>query len=180
MSKTVVKRSVIAFCVSLIILILDQFTKWYATVNIENFYGKDIIKGILEFAYLHNDGVAYGLLSGKRWFFVVFSGIALLAMFVGLFYKKVNENSLLLFSLACVLGGGMGNFIDRLRYGYVVDFMRFPLKWFYYSFNVADVAVVCGGIAIVVILIYDIIKDQKKTSASEKCKDESDDEHSKI
>jgi len=133
-------------------IILDQVTKIIAQNNLKN--GADItaIPEILSFSYVENRGAAFGIFSNNRWVFMVFSTIAIIAMLYFLATKK-NLHILLVISLSMLVGGGIGNMIDRIARGYVVDFFRFLFVKFA-VFNVADCFVTVGALILAVYLLF--------------------------
>lgn len=146
-------------------VLLDQVSKYFVVENLKNQGSLELIKDWLYFTYVENSGAAWGLLSGKRIFFIVFT----LMVFGGLIYiltsKKYQLNKIYKLSLALILSGGLGNFIDRLRMGYVVDFIFSPLKGIYNFpvFNVADIFITVGsGLLIIYMLFFEGKKDEDR------------------
>lgn len=121
-----------------------------------------LIPGVLNLTYIHNYGAAFGMLSNHRWVFMVISTIAIIGIGIYLF-GFCRERMLLKVGLAMIISGGLGNMIDRIFYGYVIDMIDFCLFPFWkWIFNMAD-AYVCVGAGIVVLaLILDIVKDAKE------------------
>lgn len=137
----------------LLLLFLDQFTKHEAFLHLRH---QDIplIPGVLEFSYVENRGMAFGMLEGRQFLFIgicVLFCIALVWIFVRL--PKNRYYLPLVITGGVLFSGAVGNFIDRLRCGYVVDFIYFSLIDFP-VFNIADIYVVCGGIALVFLVIF--------------------------
>ncbi len=141
-------------------MIADQLVKYLVAANFELFYTTPIIKGLLEFCYLRNDGAAMGMLSGNRVFLIALPAVMIIAILFFEFSGKI-KSSFLMWALSLVVGGGIGNLIDRIRFGYVVDFIRFPVSFFNYSFNIADCAVTIGAAMMIIYLIIDIFKSDK-------------------
>ena len=143
----------------------DQLTK-QLVVNFldreEPFY---IIKDVFRFSYVENRGAAFGMLDDHRWVFMIVSTVAIVGI-IFYMWKFCRDSKLLCLGLSLIVGGGIGNMIDRIFLGYVIDFLdfcAFPNLWMW-VFNVAD-AFVCVGAAIVVLsLLIDIVKDSKKKS----------------
>ena len=127
-----------------------------------------LIPGVLDFTYVENRGMAFGLLADHRWVFMVLSvlGIAL----VGFYLYRFVSSTLGRVSLALVIGGGIGNMIDRISLGFVVDFIDFCLFDFWvWVFNVADAAVCVGAALFALDLILEMVKECKKSrNGSEK------------
>ena len=147
-----------------LILIADQVSKFLTVAKIP-LYGKvDFLPGIVSLTYVQNDGAAFSMLEGQQWLFaVVFAVFA--AFIIWEFSKKrLPFTTFERFCIVAVFAGGLGNMIDRLRLGYVVDmiatdFMNFPV------FNVADIFITCGCILLMLHLIFfnkEFWKDEKK------------------
>ena len=142
---------------SIILIIVDQFTKYLAATNLANENSIVLIDNFLRLYYIENRGAAFGILQGFRSLFAVITVTVLLILIVFLFknYNKVSFIYLLSFSL--LIGGTVGNFIDRIRLHYVIDFIS--MKFFGYDFaifNFADVFIVVGTILISIgILLHD-------------------------
>ena len=144
----------IYYVYAFIVFVLDQATK-YAIVRSMNI--GDAVPVIGEFFQIvshRNRGAAFGILQNQRWFFIVVT-IAVVAGLVYYLQKWTREgrNKLLSVSLALLLGGALGNFLDRLLFGEVVDFLQFrfqfsffgtPVDYTYPIFNIADSAIVIG------------------------------------
>lgn len=152
-------------CIMVIALtvIADQASKLLVIRFLDKSHPFDIIPGVFRFSYVENRGAAFGMLDEHRWVFMIVSVVAIVAIFIYL-WKFAPKSKFLTVGLSLVIGGGIGNMIDRVAYGYVVDFLdfcAFPTLW-RWVFNVAD-ACVCVGAAIVMIyLVIDIVKDEKK------------------
>ena len=159
-------------CVLIVIgsVLLDQLTKLWAFRALAPNGSFELIKGVFRFTYIENDGAAFGMLDDHRWIFMLLStvGIAALAVYLWRFAPK---SMLAKLSISFIIGGGIGNMIDRIRLGFVIDFLdfcAFPNLW-KWVFNVADSFVCVGTGMLIVYLIIDIIKDAKaeKNKASE-------------
>jgi signal peptidase II len=157
-------------------VILDQASK-LLVVNTMG-YGESIvlIKNIFSFQYIHNYGAAWGMFSEHRWVFMLITSVALIAMPIILYrYRKLHF--LFGLSLSLFIGGAIGNMIDRVFLGYVVDFLEFTFIDFP-IFNVADICVVCGAIIMMIYVIFfdkEFFTDKKQTqkiAAEEKTADD--------
>ena len=138
---------------------LDQWTKWYFFINKESFDKVEIIKDFFYLTYLENRGAAFGILQNFRWFFIISTLVALVLM-IKFFLKHNNKLSRL--ALSFLIAGALGNFIDRLFRGYVVDFLDFyPFGYDFPIFNVADICVNIG-VALLFIFIIFIYKEPDK------------------
>lgn len=138
---------------------LDQWSKWYIFSNRGRFENFEVIKEFFYLTYHENRGAAFGMLQNFRW---VFIGLTIIAVGVMIWYFLKNRNIILRIGLAVLIAGAVGNFIDRLFRGFVVDFLHFyPFGYDFAIFNVADV---CVNISVVFLLIYFIFiyKEPKK------------------
>ena len=134
-----------------VILLIDQFTK----VLIVGFYqlgDSTLVTSFFNVVRVHNSGAAFSFLAGssgwQRWFFTVI-GLAAATLIVWLL-KSHSGQKLFACALACILGGAIGNVIDRLLYGYVVDFLDFHWhNWHFPAFNVADSAITIGAACLI-------------------------------
>jgi len=134
-----------------VILLIDQFTK----VLIVGFYqlgDSTLVTSFFNVVRVHNSGAAFSFLAGssgwQRWFFTVI-GLAAATLIVWLL-KSHSGQKLFALALACILGGAIGNVIDRLLYGYVVDFLSFHWNhWHFPAFNVADSAITIGAACLI-------------------------------
>lgn len=149
-------------CMIMIVLIIafDQITKYFASLKLADGSVAKFIPGVVQFKYAENTGMAFSMLSGARWVFIALT----VAVCVGVFYYLFSnrcKNLWLYWSLGVILSGGIGNLIDRIRFGYVVDFIE-PIFVNFAIFNIADCAVTCGAVVLVGYLLYDAFKDVKK------------------
>lgn len=133
-----------------VILGLDIFTKYLATV-----YFKvseiEVIKDILYFTYVENRGAAFGIMQNKQWFFIA-ATVALIFAMTFYVIKRKPTNKLLNLSLSFIIGGGIGNLIDRIRLSYVVDFISVRIIN-YPVFNVADCFIVVGAVLLCIFIL---------------------------
>ena len=139
----------------LALIALDWVTKYWVQTSMALNDTIPVIDGIFHITYIHNYGAAFSMLQGKQTFLLLVTGVAMAAILVFLVMaqKKRALSPLGLWALTLVLGGGLGNFIDRIRLGYVVDFLDFRV---WPIFNVADIAVCCGcGLLIFYVLIWE-------------------------
>jgi signal peptidase II len=141
-------------------VILDQLTKAIVVSQMALYEEVPFLPGLIRFYHTRNTGAAFSMFSDNRWVFMVFSVIAMMIMT----YLLVNFHGrhwLLSVSLAAVLGGGIGNMIDRVLSGYVVDFLDFQFMKFA-VFNVADIFVTCGSVALAVYILFIEPKVEKR------------------
>lgn len=136
---------------ALILLIADQFTK----VLILGYYrlgDSTPVTSFFNIVRVHNPGAAFSFLASaggwQRWFFTAIGAVA--AIFIIWMLRSHHQQRLFAFALACILGGAIGNVIDRVLYGYVVDFLDFHWRgWHFPAFNIADSAITIGACALI-------------------------------
>ena len=143
------KRKVSIFISILLLILLDQAVKGYVVKEIPLGGIRRFIPKVVSLTYLKNSGAAFSMLENQQWFFTIITLIAMGAAFVYL-YRHIKGSIWLLLGLTLIISGGIGNFIDRLRQGFVVDmfhldFMNFAI------FNVADIYL---SIGVGLLLIY--------------------------
>ncbi len=138
---------------------VDQLTKWLAVIYLQGEPSFPLWKDVLHFTYVQNPGMAFGMMQNNRWVFMVFSTVAIVGLSVYLFRYRPQSRWMQI-SLALIIGGGIGNMIDRVALGYVIDFIDFTLIDFA-VFNVADSFVCVGAGMMIAYLVADIIKDYK-------------------
>ena len=138
-----------------ILIIIDQAIEWISRTKLTQFESYPVIDGFFHFTYVENRGAAFGMLQNKTWFFVL---ITLLVVGYMIYFTKKNKNidKKLTFVLSIITAGAIGNLIDRIWLGFVVDMFDFRGIW-QFVFNFADICVVVGGI----LLIFLIIKDKE-------------------
>ena len=143
---------------------LDQFTKYLTLVNIPLHTDVPFIPGFLGFTYVRNYGAAFSSFQGQQWLFAVIFVVFTLAIIWEFRRNSMGFNKFERWCIAAIYAGGLGNMIDRIRFGYVVDmiqtlFMDFPV------FNVADCFITCGCFAMIFSLFFinkDFWKEDKK------------------
>ena len=155
--------TVILIAVIAAVIGLDQLTKWLTVVNLEEYESFPVWQDVFHFTYVKNTGMAFGMLKDHRWVFMVFSTIAIVALIVYLFRFR-PESRWMQVSMAMIIGGGIGNMIDRILLGYVVDFIDFTLINFA-VFNIADSFVCVGAGIMILCLVLDLIKEIKQEKA---------------
>ena len=150
MNKVADSRWKIVSAVGLVWLVLDQLTKAAVTANIALNHGFSVIPGFFDIVHVLNRGAAFGFLNNKDtdWQFWLFLGAAVAVTIIIINMVRTSEFSrLLFFGLGSILGGALGNLIDRIRVRAVTDFLDvYWGQWHWPAFNVADV-VICLGVA---------------------------------
>ncbi len=167
LKKDELKRSIPCFLlwavISAIGVILDQITKNIAVDSLKGEGVKKFIPYIFDLVYVENRGAAWGMFADNRWVFMSISTVAVILM-TGVLFFYAREHKMFCISLAMVISGGVGNMIDRVLNGYVVDFLRFAFYPDFPVFNVADIFVTCGcaSLAIYVLFVDKTIFKEKK------------------
>lgn len=138
----------------LLLIIIDQITKLFAVVKLKNQNPFVLWKGVFELQYLENRGAAFGMLQGKKVFFVLASVVVLAVIAYVLIKTPYQKKYIKLhITLVFIASGAIGNLIDRIRYDYVVDFLYFSLINFP-IFNVADIYVTLSSIMLASLLLF--------------------------
>ena len=158
------------------VFLLDQATKTWAIRKLRFSGDWEIIPGFFNFAYAQNTGVAFSMFDNGgdtgRW---VLSGLALLAaaLVIYFFWRTPRSDDRILGALALLLAGILGNVFDRVRLGFVIDFIDFQFgSWHYPTFNVADIAI-CTGAGLLILDMF-LAKKAEKTEPSDKGEKEED------
>ena len=146
----------------LVIVALDQWSKWAIKTSFNLYQSKPIIQDLLHFTYVTNDGMAFGLSFPGGKHVLLIMTILLTGFIVGFLWKEKNGHPLIKYGLALILSGAIGNLIDRLLYGKVVDFLDLMIGNFHwYIFNIADSSVTIG---MILFIIHSFYIQQKKTN----------------
>jgi signal peptidase II len=150
----------IIFIISISVVAVDQISKKLISINLLPGQSKPIIENIFCLTLVHNKGVAFGLFSERAAFFVFISIIVVLLIIVS--FQKIKGYGLLLkVGLSLILGGAVGNLIDRFMFGYVIDFLDFRI---WPVFNIADSAITIGAGLLVIYLLK--LKESKSASTA--------------
>jgi len=133
---------------SVAVIVLDQATKFLVTRFLDLYERVEVLP-VLDFTLLHNTGAAFSILAGasgwQRWFFIVLAVVVSLTLVIWL-WRLPRGDRLIAIALALVLGGALGNLLDRVRHGYVVDFIHAHWGAAYFpAFNIADSAITVGA-----------------------------------
>lgn len=147
-----------------VVVALDQFTKYLTVANIPLYGHVDVLPGVVGLTYVQNTGAAWSSFEGMIWLFTLVFAVFTVAVIWEFFKKRMPFTTFERWCIAAIYAGGLGNMIDRLRLGYVVDmiqteFMDFPV------FNVADCFITCGCILLLIHLFLfnkEFWKDEKK------------------
>ena len=149
------------------IVFFDQLSKWLVVIFLKGSESAVIINNVFQFTYVENRGAAFGMLADHRWVFLILSTVALVGITIYMI-KWRPENKLAYVSISFIVGGGIGNMIDRIWLGYVIDFIdfcAFPKIWSY-VFNVADSFVCIGAGMFILYMLLSTIDEMKKEKAN--------------
>ena len=164
-NRTCRRPRLLWIAITLVGILLDQLTKLLVSGNMILHQSIPIWEGVLHITYIHNRGAAFGMLANHRWVFLIISTLTILVMLVYLFMTK-SRNPLLLSAVAMILSGGIGNMIDRLALGYVVDMIEVRLINFA-VFNVADSFVCVGAALLFLAILFEKQEPAAKADAAE-------------
>ena len=144
----------------------DQIIKYFVLLDLKPVGSVGAINGFLEWNYVENTGAAFGSFSGNTALLSIITAVIIIAGIAAIILKKIN-NKFLLVTATVIIAGGLGNLIDRIFRGYVVDFIKvlfidFPV------FNFADILVTCGSFMLIIYLIIDIYNDSRKKQKGDK------------
>lgn len=159
----------LACIIAVAVLVLDQLTKIWVVSGMDVSQSIPVIRNVLHMTYVQNRGMAFGLFENNRMLFMIPTVILIGAVILAI-VKLGRKNKLLDTSLGLILGGGVGNMIDRIARGFVVDFVDFcAFDFWQWVFNVADAAVVVGTVLFMIVMITDknLFPDEKKKSGEE-------------
>lgn len=146
------------FSLAGLVVLLDQLTKYW--IGQYRPYIQ-VIPGFFNITYVENRGAAFGILQGRQFLLTIVSLIAIAILISLLLYEKKEKKGLLV-ALALILGGTCGNFIDRIRLKYVIDFLDFHIKQHHWpSFNIADSAISIGVSLLIVITLWEEYSKKK-------------------
>ncbi len=160
----------IAIIITVAAVVLDQLSKYLIVENMELYSEAPFIPHVLAFYRTENRGAAFSMLSDSRWVFMLLSTVAM-GLILFLLVKEYKRHPLMTVALSMVLGGGVGNMIDRVRLGYVVDFFRFEFVDFA-IFNVADSFITVGAVLLAVYVLFFETRVEKRLAAEKAQKDQ--------
>lgn len=156
----------IYYGIALLIVIIDQWTKWLVLKNMELGEQIPVIEPYVGWLSHRNRGAAWGMLEGQMWLFAIIT-VGVIVAILYYFHKHAKGQPLLQVGLMFLLGGAIGNFIDRMARGEVVDFVDVLIPVINYDFpifNVADAALSIGVVLMIIFVFYDEKQQKKKVS----------------
>ncbi len=156
----------------------DQALKLWTAANLGLYQSRPLIPGFVELLYVQNTGGGFSILNQHTWLLTVLTAVVM-AGIAGLLVKKVFSHPLAMWMLTLALGGGLGNLIDRVRLGYVVDMFHLQFIPSYPVFNIADIFVVVGviGFAAYYLLLDDKVRKPKRQAGKRVKPTEKDEAH---
>lgn len=146
------------------ITVADQLTKYLVVQNIGLHTQVPVIDGLFHLTYVRNTGAAFSIFQNMQWLFAVVFGLLTVAIIWDFAKKRLPFTKLERWLIVCIYAGGLGNMIDRVRFGYVIDMIEVEFMDFA-VFNVADCFITCGCILLMIHLIFfnkEFWKDEKK------------------
>jgi signal peptidase II len=150
-----------------VIIALDQFSKWWIVHNMELYQSISVITDFFYITSHRNRGAAFGILQDQRWLFIIVTSCVVIGIIVYMIKMK-KETILTKLALSLILGGAIGNFIDRIRTGEVVDFFHFQFGSYQFPiFNVADSALCVGVVLFLIASLTETKKEQVNTSVGD-------------
>ena len=162
-------RDLFGICLTSAVIGLDQITKWIVDQEMVLHESIPVIPGFLNMTYVRNTGVAFGLLSspdpGLRSILLLLFSLVAIAVILIFWFKSRQAHLLLIAALGMILGGAIGNLIDRFRLGEVIDFIDIYWKDLHWpAFNIADSAITIGVILLLFHLIFQSDTSSPKTN----------------
>lgn len=150
------------------LLAVDQWVKAWTVAHLQLGESAPLFPGFLELLRVHNYGAAWSSFSGQKWLLLGVTSLILLAV-LWVLIRKIVRHPLGVLAGCLILAGGIGNIIDRLRLGYVVDMLHFQFIPSYPTFNVADMCIVCGAVlgAVYYIFLYEKHDGRKPDGAAD-------------
>lgn len=148
------KRCLFALFLLILLILIDQCAKYFVDRNMELYERKPLLDPIIELEYIRNPGAAWGILANKQVWFIICT--ILILSFIGFFYihlLKINQYQMVRIILIFICAGAVGNFIDRLRFQYVIDFLHFQFIEFP-VFNIADCYITIGCFVLFILMFF--------------------------
>ncbi len=150
----------LALLLSTVLVVADQLLKVAVQRWLQPVGDIPLIDGVLHLTYLENRGMAFGMMEGQKWLLIWVTAIVLLALIAAIMMEKIKKPATLV-TVAVIIGGGVGNLIDRIYRGYVIDFIYVKVINFA-IFNFADICVTCGTVVLLCILLREMLLEEKE------------------
>lgn len=142
---------ILALIIGAALAALDQLIKYFVSVYIHPVGSVSVIDNIFKLTYVENRGVAFGMFSDMRWFFVILTSVLIIFIIIFMF-KKRPQGKIFYISSALIIGGGIGNLIDRIFYGYVIDYLS--ISFFPPVCNFADYCITVGTVLLLIYVLF--------------------------
>ena len=151
----------VSLIVGAVLVVIDQVIKYFVSAYLQPIGSVNVIDNLFSLTYVENKGVAFGMFSGMHWLFIALTSV-LLAIIIFYMFKKRPKGRFFYICAALIIGGGVGNLIDRIFYGYVIDYIS--LSFFPPVCNFADYCITAGTILLVIYLLFfsDMLDSSKK------------------
>lgn len=141
----------VAIIIGIIMVAVDQIIKYFVTVYLQPLGSVTVIDNLFNLTYVENNGVAFGMFSDMRWVFVALTSV-LLFVIMFIMFKKRPKGKMFYIAAGLIIGGGIGNLIDRIFYGYVIDYLS--LSFFPPVCNFADYCITIGTVLLIIYLLF--------------------------
>ena len=164
-------KYVLLFFVSGVLIVMDQYTKLMVSLHIPLNYSEKVVEGFFNFTHIRNSGVAFGLFASqqseyKALMFIAISTIAIIAILV-IFHQTPKEKKMVQTGLILIFSGAIGNLIDRILHGEVIDFVDFFINRHHFpAFNIADSCITVGVIMMVIDLFFGEVGPDSSTKVN--------------
>ena len=154
---------IIAIVIGVIIAAIDQLIKLLININLKPVGSVNVLGDAVKLTYVENRGVAFGMFQGMQWLFAVFT-VVMLGIIVFLMFKRRPKSKFFYVSASLIIGGGIGNLIDRIFYGYVIDYIS--LSFFPPVCNFADYCLTIGVFMLAIYMLFFTDKSRKNRKGS--------------
>lgn len=141
----------VALILAAVLAMIDQIIKYFVTIYLQPVGTVSVIDNLFKLTYVENRGVAFGMFSDMRWIFVAFTLILIIAIIIIMFTKR-PKGTFLYICFALIIGGGIGNLIERIFYGYVIDYLS--ISFFPPVCNFADYCITAGTVMLVIYVLF--------------------------
>ena len=158
----------LALLLSAVLAVADQLIKLLVKARLAPIGDISLLDSVLHLTYVENRGMAFGMMQGQKWLLIWVTALVLLVLIAGIMMGKIRKPATL-FTTAVIIGGGVGNLIDRVYRGYVIDYIDFRIINFA-VFNFADICVTCGTAVLLVILFVEMLREGKNPEQAAKAK----------
>lgn len=141
----------VAIIIGIVLAVVDQIIKYFVSLYLQPIGSVSVIDNLFKLTYVENKGVAFGMFSDMRWLFVALTSV-LLFFIIFYMFKKRPSGKMFYIASGLIIGGGIGNLIDRLLYGYVIDYLS--LSFFSPVCNFADYCITIGTALLIIYLLF--------------------------